>query len=375
MKAALIALTKQGVELAFAYAEVLPGGANIFIHEHCVPSYPDGRQFSQLRQIMPELWGEYRLLIFIMATGIVIRHISPFLQGKDRDPAILVGDEAGRFIIPLLSGHLGGANAWANHLANKTGATAVITTATDVNGLVAPDEYARRLGWQVTPVANLQKVNSRFLQRGYLTVCSDYPLPKDHPLCLDQGYIVIKGFGEEADMTQGGITVKQGKGYDVARFRETVFGERADVIITPFPQRTDNQVFLIPPVLSVGVGCRRGVKREQVLEGLDNALQQIQASRLAIKGLYSIDRKADEEGLRQAADCLGVPFITFPAEEIQKVNEQRRLTPSDFVKREIGVDGVCEAASLLGTVQGNLILPKYTGMGLAFAVSQEKYLL
>lgn len=368
MKVAFIALTKKGMEQAAIYAETLPVRPDLYLHEHIASDLPDVRHFQNLRVIVPELWANYRLIVFIMATGIVIRHVSQFLQAKDRDPAILAGDEGGKFIIPLLSGHLGGANAWANYFAHNSQATAVITTATDVNGFIAPDEYARRLKWKIDPITNLKIVNRNLLEQGFLKVWSDFPLPSDHPIRKDPNYIYL-GKYDEGNLETGLSTTSS-----TLRSNETLLKEQSDVIISTFWTEIKNQIRLIPPLLSIGVGCRKGITKDLILDGLELALKQIQASNLAIKGLYSIDRKSDESGLQQAAEQLGIPFMTFSAQDIQSVNERRNLAQSTFVRKELGVDGVCEAASLLGTIQGELILRKCKDRGMTFAISLEKYL-
>lgn len=193
MKTAIVVLRDQGLRTACRIIEKWPEEEPTLLYLHrrlegqkriheteepapcCDPYY-----FSELKEVLPELWEGSSLLIFIMATGIVVRHIAPYLQGKDRDPAVLVLDEKGEFVISLLSGHLGGANAWAKSVAQWIHAQPVITTATDVQGLTAPDEYARRFGWSVEPLSGLKEVNSLLLEQGYLKVWTDC-LPEEHP--------------------------------------------------------------------------------------------------------------------------------------------------------------------------------------------------
>lgn len=353
MKIALISLTDRGFHTARRIAASFPCRYTLYLHEKGLSglnSQPvagrEIRVFRYLREIMPVLWQEYSVLIFIMATGIVVRQLAPWIKSKAEDPAVLVLDEEGHFVIPLLSGHLGGANAWARQIARHISAEPVITTATDVRGLTAPDEYARRFGWKVEPLQNLPSLNRRFLEQGYLTVWSEHSLNPDHPLLKDQNYIFLSDDGRD----------------------------KADFIISVFPQEGTSRVHLIPPVLSLGIGCRRGIAAEVILQGITEALGSIGASPLGIKGIYSIELKADEEGLIEASRQLKVPLETFTPKRLQELNNQQNLTKSDFVKQKIGVDGVCEPASLLGTQNGNLILPKYKAKGVTIAISQEKFL-
>ena len=351
VKIALLTLTNRGVATAQRIRESLPNTVegDLFIHEKVLGhTEHQGNGFQRLRDLVPRLWEEYSVLIFVMATGIVVRQIASLIKGKDRDPAVLVLDEEGKFIIPLLSGHLGGANSWANHLARQMGAQAVITTATDVRGLVAPDEYARRYGWKVEPLTHLPTVNRLLLEQGCLKIWTNYPLKPEAAWVNDEHY----------------------------QFLSDNEKEKANVIISPFLDLTveDDLIYLVPPLLSVGVGCRRGVSAEAVLERITLAVEQIGASLKAVAGIYSIDLKQDEVGLIEAAKNLRVPFQTFSAAELPAVIEKEQLSRSNFVSEKIGVDGVCEAASLLGTQKGRLILPKLKGRGITVAISVENSL-
>ena len=350
-KIALLALTDRGMATVRRINESLPITVKreLFIHEKA-QSRNEGKEqvFRRLGEIVPRLWQEYSVLVFVMATGIVVRQIASLLEGKDRDPAVLVLDEDGKFIIPLLSGHLGGANAWANHLACQIGTVAVITTATDGRGLVAPDEYARRYGWKVDPLDHLPAVNRLLLEQGFLKVWSAYPLNNESTWLTDEHY----------------------------QFLPEHEKEKANVIVDAFPDPLckSDCIYLIPPLLRVGVGCRRGISTEAVLAGITLAVEGLGASLKAVAGIYSIDLKADELGLIEAAKYLRVPFQTFPAEKLQLVIEQEQLSRSKFVLEKIGVDGVCEAASLLGTREGRLVLPKIKGRGVTIAISEENSL-
>jgi len=350
-KIALLTLTDRGLVTARRIIEGLPNSVerDLFIHEKALgQSENQGEVFRSLKDIVPRLWEEYSVLIFIMASGIVVRQIASLIERKDRDPAVLVLDEEGKFIIPLLSGHLGGANTWANQVACQIGAQAVITTATDVRGLVAPDEYARRYGWKVEPLDHLPAVNRLLLEQSSLNIWSSYPLKPEEAWVNDKHY----------------------------QFLLDNEKEKANVIISPFLDLTikANLIYLVPPILSIGVGCRRGISTDAVLEGITSAVEKIGASLKAVSGIYSIDLKSDEVGLIEAAKYLRVPFRTFPAVDLQVVIEKEQLSRSNFVNEKIGVDGVCEAASLLGTQKGRLILPKFKGRGLTVAISVENSL-
>ena len=368
MKTAIFALTGRGLATAlrleheagldatiWAPEQVLGRAGELSDHaELCMATGADSagpigpacriEAFSRLGAVVPRVWTDCRLLIFVMAAGIVVRQLAPLLRSKDQDPAVLVLDEEGRFVISLLSGHLGGANAWAASVASALGATAVITTATDNRGLIAPDEYARRLGYRVAILSALPALNSKLLRQGSLSYWSAYELAPGHPLAGDSGYVRVAAAAD------------------------------ADFVISAFPAAAGGRVCLIPPVLSVGIGCRRGVARHEVLAAVDLALDKLGADIHAVQSICSIDLKWQERGLREAAAALGVPLRTFAAAAIQEANEREKLVPSAWVKEKIGVDGVCEAASLLGTKGGSLLLPKQICGRVTVAISSERFL-
>ncbi|AFM41387.1 cobalamin biosynthesis protein CbiG [Desulfosporosinus acidiphilus SJ4] len=396
MKIALLAITDRGLTTALRIGENLPSSMapTLYLHEKAIPKMITSedkeregsipiRIFQRLGDLVPALWQEGSVLIFIMASGIVVRKIASLIDRKDRDPAVLVLDEAGKFVIPLLSGHLGGANAWARLIAKQIDAQAVITTATDGRGIIAPDEYARRFGWKVEPVDHLPAVNRLLLEEKVLKVVTPYILSIDPTLLDDPHYCFSVGHGRgksldylncrgEGDQSRNGMKDSlDNHALDNHNVGNIKAEDEANVIIDAFPKRDipANCIYLIPPVLSVGVGCRRGVSGTVVLERITEDMEKIGASLKAISGIYSIDLKADEEGLRKAAQSLGVDFQTFSAAELQTAINQEQLTRSNFVMEKIGVDGVCEAASILGAHKGQLILPKTKGQGVTVAIS------
>ncbi|MCO1603027.1 cobalt-precorrin 5A hydrolase [Desulfosporosinus nitroreducens] len=358
-KAALVTLTDRGLDTILRIGEGLPNaiGREYYLHEKVLnqSNYHGDSQssqsfkiksFSRLSDIIPSLWQEFSVLIFVMASGIVVRQIALLIEGKDRDPAVLVLDEEGKFVIPLLSGHLGGANALAHQISEQIGAVPVITTATDVRGMVAPDEYARRYGWKVEPVDHLPAVNRLLLEQKQLNVWASYPLTPEHETWVKDTHYCFLSEKEK---------------------------DKANVIIDAFPNSNIKAdcLYLVPPILSIGVGCRRGVASDVILERIKLAIEQLGASLKAIAGIYSIDLKSNEVGLIEVAKYLRVPFRTFRADELQSVNLQEQLSRSNFVSEKIGVDGVCEAASLLGAKRGRLVLSKTKGQGVTVAISIE----
>jgi len=167
-RAVLVAVTRSGTLQVRRLAPSLPGAVVIVADAHApllagisnaVTPYS-----GALSGCIPGLFAGFDQLVFCLSVGAVVRLIAPHLGSKYRDPGVLAIDDAARFVVPVLSGHVGGANAYAERLADLLGATAVITTASDVAGTIAVDILGRELGWQVeAPKINLTRVAARLV--------------------------------------------------------------------------------------------------------------------------------------------------------------------------------------------------------------------
>mgnify|MGYP000414646151 CR=1 FL=1 len=249
-------------------------------------------------------------LIFVGAAGIAVREIAPYVRDKRTDPAVLGLDERANFVIPLLSGHIGGANALARRLAAALGATAVVTTATDVNGKFSVDTWAAEHGCAISDMGGAKQISAEILEHS-VPVCSDFPIQGPLP-----GGLVL---GESGEL---GIYV----GYRCS---------------APFL----HTLRLVPRVLRVGVGCRRGISREAVEEAIGKVFAENRLDPAAILGVFSIDLKEHEPGLLAACAAHGWPAHFYSASQLQAVPGE--FTGSDFVRAVTGVENVCERAAFL----------------------------
>ena len=273
-------------------------------------------------------------LIFCCAAGIAVRAISPHVKDKRTDPAVLVLDEGGQFVIPLLSGHLGGANELAVDLAKKLGATAVLTTATDVNGLFAVDLFAKANDLFIEDMALAKAVSAALLQGEKVGFLSDLPVEGDLPSELTRG---------PADL---GIHVSA----------------RAE---SPFPRT----LRLTPRRYAAGLGCRRGKDAGELSSFFARQLTAAGVSPHELLALGSIDIKKDEPGLVALAKEYGLPFVTYSAEALQRAEGE--FTPSAFVKGVTGVDSVAERAAVLAA-GGKLAVRKIAENGMTFALAKKE---
>ena len=175
MRAGLIAFTSRGMALAERAQAVLEQAG-----WQC-STRRGGRQGVPLAQWTAEAFSQCQALVFVGAAGIAVRAVAPYLRHKAQDPAVLCLDENGRFAIPLVSGHIGGANALALLLGRGLGAVPVITTATDGRGLFAVDTWAKGQGLAIGNPEKIKEVSGRLLEGLPVGLCSDLPLQGPGP--------------------------------------------------------------------------------------------------------------------------------------------------------------------------------------------------
>ncbi|MDD4400616.1 MAG: cobalamin biosynthesis central domain-containing protein, partial [Desulfitobacteriaceae bacterium] len=185
---AVITLTKAAADVGSCIREQIPD-AVLYVQARYGKDFPAAEIIDgKLPLFVKGLWDAYSRLIFIMAAGIVVRMIAPLLSSKTEDPAVVVLDEKGQCVISLLAGHWGGANELAREIAAGLGALPVITTATDVEGLPAWDELARRNGCTLENSGHLKKITGLMLDGQTVAVYHSVKLTvslPDHVLILE----------------------------------------------------------------------------------------------------------------------------------------------------------------------------------------------
>lgn len=284
------------------------------------------------------------LLIFIGASGIAVRSIAPYLKGKEKDAAVLVADEKGQFIISLLSGHLGGANACCKSLACLLGATPVITTATDVWQLWAVDEFARKNHYYLYPLQAVCRVSAKVL-KGETVYC----------------------FGEQEKTMK--CLLEDSRGCCV----RTCDRQKADIVVLDWEEyktleNCEDKLFLLPKDLCLGLGCKKGKDGAAISRFVRQTFAREKIDIERIQELHTIDLKKEEQGIFDFAAELGVPVFFHTAEELRKVPGQ--FSASLFVQEKTGVDNVCErSAAVMG---GKLILSKTSDNGITLACAKYR---
>lgn len=344
-------------------------------------------------------WTESRFssddgILFVGACGIAVRSIAPYVASKKSDPAVLVIDECGKFVISLLSGHLGGANELALTASEILNAQAVVTTATDLHQRFAVDIFAKKNSCDIVNMTAAKEISAAVLAGEKVGFYSEFPwtgkLPQGLIPCDRKGVPVSLDEKNRTGKLPGEVTKKQetgkspeevmekqetGKAAEEVSAEESA-GEQAvklGVAVTihkscaPFL----STVQVIPKVVTLGMGCRKNKEPEGIEKAADSCLEQGDIFPQAVEQLASISIKKHEPGLLALAEKKKLPFLTFGGEELMKV--QGDFTPSAFVKSVTGADNVCERSAVLGAAKGKLIKRKSGGDGVTTALALREW--
>ena len=347
MTLAICAITAGGATLARHLGTLLPE-AEVWLPEKLHAADRCHYTSVGMATLLPQLYNQGHGLICIMATGIVVRSLAPQLRSKARDPAVVVLDEAGQFVISLLAGHLGGANALTRQVATLLDATPVITTATDVNGLCAWDEAARLAGLAVEPLERIRTLNSLLLQGEQIALV-------DRARLIADSFTTTPGVSCAPNFSAANRAGAAGRVFVTER-------------LIPQLEQQKNLLLLRPRCLVLGIGCNRHTSQEEIAQAVDGVLNRAWLSRLAVGRIATIIEKGDEAGLLAFAAAVGVPLTTYSREELNSI---RGPSPSSaHALAAVGAHGVCEPAALLAAAGGPLLIPKQKRGNVTVAVAR-----
>jgi len=334
MRLAVISFTNAGKELGEKLARVMDG-------DHEVELFHKGMWEGSLDRLVARLWEEFDGIIFISAAGIASRLIAPHLRNKLVDPAVICMDDTGRFAIPILSGHYGGANEMARQIAASTGASPVITTATDNRGIQAPDMFAKDNGYVVENPESLARITSMMVNGEPVGFYGEFG-----PSIEYSELVHLNGEDLKNCMLPGVIAVSNRLGIEIPGIPNLV---------------------LRPPNINLGLGCRKEVSGGRIIEFIYEVLSEEGLSPLSVGNIGTIELKRNEPGIIEAAEHFGCGLKIFSGEDISKVQDM--FMKSDFVKNTVGVNSVsAPAAYLMG---GNLIREKAIKNGITLSVTVE----
>ncbi|GKU26306.1 cobalt-precorrin 5A hydrolase [Clostridium folliculivorans] len=330
----------------------------------------DNESFS-ISEVVGEIFKQqkYDALIFLTSTGIAVRAIAPYIKSKDKDPAVLVIDVLGKYVISLLSGHLGGANDLTMKISKLIKAEPIITTATDNMGLVAPDIIAKNNNLVIDDLKKAKEI-AALLVAGKKVVFVD----EEKKIPTPKGYID----GDYDKQSLGTKMVESSCYYD-NNLNNNKANEKSGVVVVTNKDRhlnEDNILCLIRKNLILGIGCRKDYSVDKMREIVMGKLKEFGFHKSAVKTIATVEIKKDEEAIKKLAECLDANLKIASIKEIEKI--QHRYKGSDFVEKTIGVRAVCEpSVELFG---GTLITEKLSidGMTLCIGVEEvewENYML
>lgn len=299
---------------------------------------------GKLRAFNKYLFETYDAIVYVMAMGIIVRDISPYIKHKSTDPAVICVSVDGRFIIPVLSGHLGGANAIARLISDYIKAIPVITTASDLLGKEAVDLIAKKNDLIIDSFKTAMDLTSRMINDEVITVISELSTPMEKSTSV---------LWEDLDDY---LLRDKSDGYVYIGYHQQMH------TVKPVAR-------LIAKKLVIGIGARKDTKALAIRELLEGIFKEHFLDIKAIKSFKSIDLKKEEAGIIEVARGLGVPFATYSAEELKVVSQA--FEGSAFVEKVTGVGCVCMPSGYLGSNKGPCIVEKVIMNGITISIWEE----
>ncbi len=337
MKIAIVSVSDKGQKLALTLKEKLDSDSTVI---KCDLFHKNVKKYLKIA------FYEYDAVIAIMACGILIRSIAPYIESKVTDPAVLNIDDNGKFVISTLSGHLGGANALTSKIAELVNATPVITTSTDVNNKLGIDVLSRDLYLSIDNTNEILFFNKAILEGNKITFTIN---PDKNPDYLED---YLSGNSLEMDVS---------------------LDYSPDVNTDEIHVSLDNhKIILKERNIVVGIGCRRGKEYEKILEGFNKSLNDLNIHKSRVNMLSSAEIKKDEKGILELSEKLKIP-VNFVDLDRLKLFESGDIQKSEFVKSKFGIYGVCEPSALITVgFDSKLIYKKtsYDGVTIAIAISK-----
>lgn len=334
---AVLAITKNGIEIA-KNLKARFAGWKVFVPSKFSDNDSTINWFDDSTTAMVgKLFTSYEALVCIFSLGAVIRLVAPHLKDKKTDPAVVVIDDTGKFVISTLSGHLGGANRLAEEIAGVLGATPVITTAADVNKTIAVDLVGREFGWTIEEDSAVTMVSAFMVNEEKIGVFQDsgerdWWLPKRD---LPKNVHIYPSIEEMAR--------SDCKGFLIISDRAIQDG-----------QLLGRAVIYRPKTLVVGVGLHWDTSAATIREGLEFCLSKFKLSEKSVARFASIRKESQVEGLREVAEEMKVPVDYFDKQDLAGVAIPN---PSEVVQTFEGTPSVSEASAIKSS-GGTLVVEK-----------------
>jgi len=357
---AIWGLTEKACYLGLQYANKLPE-ASLFLpnsrNSKEISKFDSVESFGSFSECLKENFNSFSGHIFIMAAGIVVRSIASLLRDKSVDPAVVVVDEEGEFAISLLSGHLGGGNMLAHSLGLNFGTKPVITTATDLAGLLAFDSMAVKIGAQVENKEKI-KITSSCLLGGI-------------PVALVEKFNIAEQYYKSCKNIICFDTVEEDKLDDFGAV--CIISEKIHQLSDVLSSKT---LFIRPAVLYVGIGCNSGTSAAEIEEAVKSVFKKYELSLLSVAGFASVDKKSSEGGLLKFIESKGLKIEFWERDEVNAVLDNMLSPPSEHALKHVGIKGAAEPSAILSAGKNSKLIVKKQKIGnvtVAVAKSQKEY--
>ena len=334
-KVSILAITKNGIKIGLDLKKITSSW-QLYAPSKFSDDRSEVNWYSESTGAkIAELFQSSDALVCIFSLGAVIRLISPYIKDKKTDPAVLVIDDKAKFVISALSGHLGGANQLADEIAQKLGATPIITTAADVNKTIAVDLLGKEFGWKIDDDSNVTKVSAYMVNEERIGVYQDSGSKEWWIKKLPANVTIYDSIEELKNSGSKGYLIITDKKLDDSEILQ-------------------NAVVYRPPSLVVGVGLHGDTTKDTILEGMNFCLDKYKLDSKSVAKFVSIKKNQDVQGLIDLGQEMNVPVQYFQKEELATIEIPN---PSETVQAFEGTPSVSEAAAIKSS-GGKLIVEK-----------------
>jgi len=334
-KVSILAITKNGIKIGLELKKI-SSSWQIYAPSKFSDNNSQIEWYAEsTSKKIAELFQSNDALVCIFSLGAVIRLLSPYLKDKKTDPAVLVIDDTAKFVISVLSGHIGGANQLTEEIAAKLGATSVITTAADVNKTIAVDLLGKEFGWKIDDDSTVTKVSAFMVNEEKIGIFQDTGNKDWWNKKLPSNVTIYSSINEMKNSQSKGFLIISDK-----------IIEDVDIL--------ENSVIYRPPTLVLGIGLHVDTTKETISEGLNFCLEKYNLSRKSIAKLVSIKKDNDVQGLIDLGKEMNVPIEYFQKEELAAIEIPN---PSETVQAFEGTPSVSEAAAIKSS-GGTLVVEK-----------------
>lgn len=355
---ALVAITKHGVAHARSYAEKFPY-ADLYYMKKFEQGDEGARQIQlfdgTVRLLLPALFQQYKGIICIISLGAVVRMIAPLLIDKKKDPAVVVVDDQGQYVISVISGHIGGANALTHEFANAIGAVPVVTTASDVQKTIPVDLFGAQFGWMWDSEEKLTPVSASVVNEEHVAIVQEtgeknwWMYNREMPDNLKIYPSIDEAIKAKP---QAALVI-------------------TDRIVEPHEEALlENGVIYRPKSLILGIGCNRGTAVAEIEQVIDQALAEMSLSKKSVKTVATIDLKKNEVGLLELITKNNWAFVTYTPEELNEIPMQN---PSETVFKYTGAYGVSEPAAMRCANAKELLLEKKKSGNVTISIARINF--